>query len=165
MILSINAEGRQVASINEPIPFTTQTRTNPAVPSGQSKILQKGVNGTRAVLYDVEIKDGVEVGKKPLQAIVLANPVEQIIEKGTQAVATYSVSGDKASIMAAAGIDPSQYASVDYIIQKESNWRPGAINSGGCIGLAQRCPSGGTNALAAACPSWQTDPVCQLRTF
>lgn len=166
MLLSINLPGKQVASISEDIPFKTQTQNNPSLAAGQTKVVQAGVNGKRAVLYEVALNDaGIEVGRKPLQTVTLVEPVPEIREKGTLAAATYSVSADKATLMAAAGIDPSQFASVDYIIQKESNWRPGAINSIGCIGLAQRCPSGGTNALVAMCPSWQTDPVCQLRHF
>ncbi len=165
MFVSVNAEGKQVASVQEIVPYTVQTRNNPSLPAGQSKVVQKGIAGKKAVLYDIQTKDGVEVGRALLQAVVISEPVVEIVEKGTLAVATYSVSADKAELMAAAGIDPSQFASVDYIIQKESGWRPGAINSIGCIGLAQRCPSGGRNALAIACPSWQTDPVCQLRHF
>lgn len=166
MLLSINLLGKQVASVNEDIPFASQKRNNPLLAAGQEKVVQQGVVGKKAVLYEVELNDlGVEVARRPLQTITLLDPIPQITEKGTLAAATYSVSADKASLMAAAGIDSSQFASVDYIVQKESNWRPGAINSIGCIGLAQRCPIGGTNALVSACPSWQTDPVCQLRHF
>lgn len=165
LFVSVNAAGKQVASVVEEVPYTIQTKTNPTLQAGQSRVAQKGVNGKKAVLYDIQSKDGVEVGRTLLQSVTITEPIVEIVEKGTLAVATYSVSEDKASIMAAAGIDPSQFASVDYIIQKESNWRPGAINAIGCIGLAQRCPSGGKNALAIACPSWQTDPVCQLRHF
>ncbi len=165
MLLSVNAAGRSIIAIEEDVPFTVQTKTNAALPAGQQKIIQAGVLGRRAVLYEKVMQDGVELGRRQIQTVTLRDPVTQITEKGTLAAATYSVSGDKASIMTAAGIDPSQFASVDYIVQKESGWRPGAVNSIGCIGLAQRCPSGGTNALANACPSWQTDPACQLRHF
>jgi uncharacterized protein YabE (DUF348 family) len=166
MLLSINLPGKQVASTNEDIPYTSQTKSNPTLAAGQERVVQEGVVGKRAVLYELELNEaGAEVGRRPLQTITLVEPIQEIREKGTLAAATYSVSSDKAALMAAAGIDPSQFASVDYIITKESNWRPGAINSIGCIGLAQRCPIGGTNALVAACPSWQTDPVCQLRHF
>lgn len=165
IFVSVNAPGKQVASSIEIIPYTVQTKNNPTLPAGQSKVVQKGVAGKRTVLYDILTTNGKETARTLLQSVVVSEPVVEIIEKGTLAAATFSVSEDKASIMAAAGIDPSQFASVDYIVQKESNWRPAAINAGGCIGLAQRCPSGGRNALAAACPNWQTDPVCQLRHF
>lgn len=165
MLLSINAEGRKIIAIEEEIPYGVQTRNNATLPAGQQKIVQVGVKGKRAVLYEQTVQDGAEIGRRQIQTVTLAEPVSQITEKGTLAAATYSVSADKAAIMAAAGIDASQFASVDYIIQKESGWRPGAINSQGCIGLGQRCPVGGSNALVAACPNWQTDPVCQLRHF
>ena len=166
MLLSINLIGKQVISFNEEIPFVIQKVNNPKIQAGKETIIQEGIKGKRAVLYEVELNDaGAEVSRRSLQTVVLQEPVTQIIEKGTLSAATYSVSSDKASIMAAAGIDASQFASVDYIIAHESNWRPGAVNSIGCIGLGQRCPIGGNNALVAACPSWQTDPVCQLRHF
>lgn len=165
MFVSVNAVGKQVASVIEVLPYTVQTKNNPTLPAGQSRVVQNGVAGKKAVLYDIQSSDGRETGRTLLQSIVVSEPTVEIVEKGTLAVATYSITEDKSSLMAAAGIDPSQFASVDYIVQKESNWRPAAINAGGCIGLAQRCPSGGRNALAAACPSWQTDPVCQLRHF
>ena len=163
--LIVNLPGKQILSVEEPIAFSVQKKNNPALAAGQEKLLQAGAAGKRAVMYEIASKDGIEVGRRALQTIVLVDQTPEIREIGTLAAATYSVSSDKAAIMAAAGIDPSQFASVDYIISKESNWRPGAINSGGCIGLAQRCPSGGTNALVAQCPAWQTDPVCQLRHF
>jgi len=165
MLLSINTEGRKIIAVEEEIAFTTQTRDNPKLQAGQKSIAQAGIPGKRAVLYEQVLQDGVELGRRQIQTVTLAEPVTQIVEKGTLAAATYSVSSDKAALMAAAGIDASQFASVDYIVQKESNWRPGAVNSQGCIGLAQRCPIGGTNALVSACPNWQTDPVCQLRHF
>lgn len=165
IFVSVNAIGKQVASSIELVPYTVQTKNNPTLQAGQSRVLQKGVAGKKAVLYDIQTTDGRETGRTLLQTVIISEPIEEIVERGTLAVATFTISEDKASIMAAAGIDPSQFASVDYIVQKESNWRPAAINAGGCIGLAQRCPSGGRNALAAACPNWQTDPVCQLRHF
>lgn len=165
MLLSVNTKGRKIVAIEEDIAYDTQTRNNPAIPAGQKKVVQAGVTGRRAVLYEQTLQDSTELGRRQIQTVVLREPVTQITEKGTLAAATYSVSADKATIMAAAGIDASQFASVDYIISKESGWRPGAVNSQGCIGLGQRCPSGGSNALVSACPSWQTDPVCQLRHF
>jgi hypothetical protein len=63
--------------------------------------------------------------------------------------------------MAGAGINSSDYVYVDYIIGRESGWRPNAVSANRCIGLGQSC--GGS--LAGACPSWQTDPVCQLQFF
>ena len=166
LLVSVNLPGKKIASTEEPIAFTVQIKNNPALKAGQVQTVQTGVPGKRAVLYEVEVKDGKEISRKPLQTVVINEPTNEIREKGTQAIANYSVSTDKATLMAQAGIDPSQFAAVDFIISHESNWHPASINSIGCIGLGQRCPSSsGGNSLIAACPSWQTDPVCQLQHF
>lgn len=165
MLLSINLPGKQIISVEEPIPYTSTTKNNPNLAPGKIQVVQAGSVGKRAVLYEQTVVNGIETGRRPLQTITLVQPIEEIKEKGTQIVASYSVDGSKTSIMAAAGIDPSQYGAVDYIISHESHWNAAAINSRGCIGLGQRCPSGGTNALVSACPSWQSDPVCQLVHF
>jgi resuscitation-promoting factor RpfB len=165
MFISVNAPGKKTLAINEPIPYDRTIENDPNVPAGTTAIKQAGLAGERAVIYEIEERDGIEVGRRELQTIVLRVPTTEIRSRGTQAIASFSVSGDKQALMRAAGISDADFGAVDYIIQKESNWRPAAINAGGCIGLGQRCPSRGTNALAQACPSWQTDPVCQLQHF
>ncbi len=166
MLLSVNLPGKQVVATEEAIPFDMQSKSNNELKAGQSKVVQEGISGKRAVLYELEVKDGKEVSRKPLQSVTITEPTPKIIEKGTQAVALFSVSGDRATLMAQAGIDPSQYAAVDYVVSHESGWIPARVSANGCLGLGQRCGSRtGANALVSACPSWQTDPVCQLKHF
>ena len=133
MLVSVNLPGKHISSTEEPIAYGIQVKTNGSLQAGQTRLVQAGVAGKRAVLYELEIKDGKEVGRTPLQTVVITEPTNEIREKGTLAVATYSVSDDKASIMALAGIDSSQYGAVDYVISHESNWHPGTINSIGCV--------------------------------
>lgn len=165
MLISINSPGKKTLAVTEPLKFKVDSKNDPKLQAGQTKVERPGIEGERAVIYEVTIVDGVETARREIQTIVTREPVNEVRLKGTLAAATYSVSADKAALMLAAGIPADQHASVDYIIGRESNWRPGAINSNGCIGLGQRCPSRGTNALANACPNWQTDPVCQLGHF
>ena len=62
--------------------------------------------------------------------------------------------------MAAAGIAASDYVYVDYIVTKESNWRPGAYNAGsGAYGLCQSLPA---SKMASAGADYLTNPVTQL---
>jgi len=67
---------------------------------------------------------------------------------------------DHEQLMQAAGIQPSDWPAVEFIVSNESSWRPNVRNSEGCVGLGQRCPA---SVLYAACPD--LDPVCQLRHF
>lgn len=51
-----------------------------------------------------------------------------------------AISGTKEDWLRAAGIDPSDWDSVDYIISRESSWRPDAVNPIGACGLPQALP-------------------------
>ncbi len=165
MLVSVNFPNRKTVAVNEELPYSSSTKNDPGVKAGSILIATPGAKGLRAVIYEIQEENGVEVGRSVLQTVTVREPVNEVRIRGTQALSSFSVSDDKQAIMAAAGISPNDYGSVDYIIQHESNWRPGAINAGGCIGLGQRCPSRGSNALASACPNWETDAVCQLKHF
>lgn len=73
--------------------------------------------------------------------------------------------GSHTDWMSQAGIPESEWGYVDYIISHESGWEPSRVNSTGCIGLGQNCPSRGVYFLPLACPNWQSDPICQLRRW
>ena len=96
-------------------------------------------------------------------------PTPKSTVMSTQHIASASQtapSGTHQDWMAAAGIPESDWGYVDWIITRESGWRPSAVNPYGCIGLGQNCPDKNGNLwLVAACPNWQSDPVCQLRRF
>lgn len=60
-------------------------------------------------------------------------------------------------LMAAAGIAPSDYAAVDYIVSHESTWNTNAVNaSSGSCGLVQELPCGKSGCTFG-------DGVCQLQ--
>jgi resuscitation-promoting factor RpfB len=68
-----------------------------------------------------------------------------------------AVTGSKEDWMRAAGIPQSQWASVDYIVSRESGWNPRAVNkSSGACGLVQALPCSKLGA------NW-SDPVTALR--
>lgn len=75
-----------------------------------------------------------------------------------QAMVQYN--GSHEDWMAAAGIAPSDYFYVDYIVFHESGWRVTAQAPNGPYGLCQSWPG---NKMATAGPDWQTNPVTQLR--
>lgn len=74
---------------------------------------------------------------QPIKADVLPQPLpeaETVVEKKIP-------SGTHEEWMAAAGISPGDYASVNFIVSHESGWRPDAINpSSGSCGLVQALP-------------------------
>lgn len=68
-----------------------------------------------------------------------------------------AVSGNKEAWLAASGIPQSEWASVDFIVSRESGWNPNAVNpTSGACGLGQQLPCG---KWAGA---WN-DPVAALK--
>ncbi|MEG2326581.1 MAG: transglycosylase SLT domain-containing protein, partial [Enterococcus sp.] len=63
--------------------------------------------------------------------------------------------------MKQAGFSPSEYAAIDYIVNRESSWNPSATNaSSGAYGLPQSLPA---SKLASAGSDWRTNPITQLK--
>lgn len=63
--------------------------------------------------------------------------------QNAEAASAPAYSGSHEDWMAAAGIAPSDYAAVNYIVMNESGWNPSAVNrSSGACGLGQQLPCG-----------------------
>lgn len=153
--------GHQVASSEEEIPVPVETVQDPALTAGMTSVKEPGSPGKKLVTYEVELRNGQEISRKVLQEVVVTQPTRRLVAKGTK-VANIAVTGDKASLMFAAGIPESQHYAADYVISRESHWNLTARNSGGCLGLGQACPG---SKLVAACPDYAGDAICQLQYF
>jgi resuscitation-promoting factor RpfB len=150
--------GTKIMTVEEDIPPPVQVVNDASLSFGTQVVRQPGVPGKKAVTYQVQMQNGKEAGRTIIQQAIIQEPVTQIVARGS----TVSVTGSHESWMAAAGIASGQYGYVNFIVSRESGWRPGALNGSGCAGLGQACPG---SKLAAVCPAWQNDPVCQLRFF
>lgn len=151
--------GKDIAQIEEAIAPPIEYVDDYNLTLGSSAVQDPGRPGTKLVTYEIEQQNGVETGRRIIQEIVVEQPVRKIVARGRKAPV---VAGNKAEIMAAAGISPNEFYAADFIISHESGWRVNALNSRGCGGLGQACPS---TKLASACPNWQSDPICQMRYF
>lgn len=158
MFIYISKFGKKVVTEDVAIPFEISNSADPETVIGRVVVVKAGTPGLKKVTYEIDTRDGVEVGRRVLQEVVVTDPDAQVQKTGTKS----NVSGTKLDWMIAAGIPSSQHAAVDYIIGRESGWRPNAMNAGGCAGLGQACPG---SKLANVCPEWQIDPVCQLKFF
>ncbi len=148
-------QGTKIASETQDIAMPVEVIQDPTLAMGTSAVRQAGSAGQKIVTFQLQLQNGKEIGRSLIQEVVTKNPVKQIEVRGS------SLSGIKGN-MGLAGISPSDYTYVDYVITHESHWNPAAVNAGGCAGLGQACPG---SKLAAACPNWQNDPVCQLKFF
>ncbi len=164
-LVAVNKAGITTVSQNRSIPFDTEYVEDDNMEVGTTEVEIPGVDGVEAVIYEVTLDDeGNETQRRELQTVTVKKPVTARVRRGTKPAtlsATINVSGDKASLMAAAGIAESDYAYVDYIISRESGWRPGARNSSsGAYGLCQSLPA---SKMASVGGDYLTNPVTQLR--
>lgn len=157
--ITVTNPRKQFVTVEESIGMPVEAVDDPALPKGAKVIKQVGSPGKRIVTYELKLENGKEVGRTAIQTIHISDPVKQIEARGTKVV---TLTGSKADWMAAAGISSNDYMYVDYIIGRESGWRPNAVSANRCIGLGQKCNA---QSLINACPNWQTDPVCQLGHF
>ncbi len=160
--------GLTSVTVEEEIAMPVQNVPDASLAYGTSALRQKGTPGRKAVVYEVNTQNGVEVGRRPIQTTIVQQPVAEIRVTGS------NLSGIKGD-MARAGIAPDQYQYADYIISKESGWCPTKWQGeyGGCpayhgtpasagtgYGLCQSTPAW---KMASAGADWGTNPVTQLK--
>lgn len=145
--------GIKIESVTEDIPMPVQKETDPNLAYGTKAVRQAGSPGKQVVTYQNTLRNDKVVGRVAIQTVVTQQPVTQIEVVGT------SISGIKGD-MARAGIAPSDYDYVDYIVSHESGWNPQAHNASGAYGLCQALPG---SKMASAGSDWATNPVTQLR--
>lgn len=68
----------------ESIPFSTVKRPSANMNAGTTKVVQKGVYGSKKLIYSVETTNGAVTGRSLVNETVVTNPVNQIVEYGTK---------------------------------------------------------------------------------
>lgn len=168
--------GTQVVTSQEDIAAPIQTVQDNSLSFGTTVVRQAGSPGKKSVTYQLDLKNGVEIGRRLIQEVIVQAPVTRIVARG-QAV---QIPSDKESIMRAAGIADSDFPYVYFIINHENGlWCatryqgtsgcppyyvekfPGAeTNTSTGYGLCQSTPG---IKMASAGDDWRTNPVTQLR--
>lgn len=149
--------GSQITTVEEPISMETQTIEDASLSFGTTAVRQKGSPGKRLVTYQLELQNGKEISRKVIQSVVAQEPIKQIVARGK----TVYIPADKEAVMRAAGIAPSDFPYVNYIVSRESGWNAAARNrSSGAFGLCQALPG---SKMASAGSDWASNPVTQLR--
>ena len=70
----------------EPIAFANETVDDANMPKGETKIQQEGKNGERSVNYRVSTLNGTTVSSEVTSEVVLTQPVNHIVVKGTKVI-------------------------------------------------------------------------------
>lgn len=171
MQVNVVRNGTQIETQTQSIPAPQQTVTDASLSFGTTAVRQQGTPGTQVLTYQVNRQNGVVVSRTLLQTVVTVQPVPQIVAHGL----AVSIPADKQTVMAQAGISPSDYAYVDYIASHEGGWCPtkiqghhdcpgymtaGDVPSYGGYGIFQATPGG---KMASAGSDWVTSAVTQIR--
>lgn len=166
--VSVIRNGVQVVTIEQSIPVPTQYVNDPTLSFGATATRQAGSPGKLAITYQIDVEHGVEVSRTVIQQSTVIPAVPRIVAIGT----IIDINGNKAAVMAAAGISSSDYGYVDYIVSHESGWcytkaqgehycpaipdNPYTPNG---YGLCQSTPG---YKMASAGADWATSPITQL---
>lgn len=156
LVVRVVRNGIQVTTVEEVVAAPIEYVNDASLSLGATAVRQAGSPGKRVVTYQVVTENGIVVSRTILQQTVTVQPVPRVVARGT----IVYVSGNKTSLMAAAGIRASDYGYVDFIVSHESGWRVTAQNASGAYGLCQALPG---SKMASAGSDWQGNPVTQLR--
>lgn len=132
-------------------------KTDDSSNSQKIQQLEQQLQQTDQEKRDLQSQLQAKIDAKNRVAAASQKAVDTVSGSTKAYAAPVTPSGGKYDWMAQAGIDPSDYAAVDYIVSHESGWNTTAVNaSSGSCGLVQELPCGKSGCTFG-------DPVCQLR--
>ncbi len=89
-VVFITEPGKQITTVEEAIPPNIQYVDSTDLMIGQTQVREEGTPGKRVVVYEIA-KDG---SKKPLQEIVVLQPVRKLVARGVKNDPSKTFSGD-----------------------------------------------------------------------
>jgi uncharacterized protein YabE (DUF348 family) len=135
-------EGKQTITVEEPVAFDTQQIKDADREIGYKAVQTPGVNGKQNVTYEVDIRDGQEVGRTKIASLVTTEPSKQVEIIGAKSrFLPYIGGGSKTEWLSQSTVPSESWGIADFIVGRESGWNPNAMNShSGACGLAQALP-------------------------
>lgn len=138
MSFQIWRNGIQTIEQTEDVPFETQTVNDATKRTGYSEIQTVGQNGKKTVIYQVNMQNGVEIGRQKISEVITVPAVTQVEIKGTKVELP---PGSHEDWMRMAGISSDDFGYVNFLVSRESGWNPNSVNkSSGACGLPQALP-------------------------
>ncbi|MEI6237382.1 MAG: transglycosylase family protein [Candidatus Saccharibacteria bacterium] len=93
----ISKYGKQVVTLDEVVRFETITHIDPNKPLGYKEIITIGKDGQKQVVYEIDLRDGKEIGRRVLQEVITSQSQKQEMTVGGK---TEGFSGDFAAALA-----------------------------------------------------------------
>lgn len=154
MHIELWKNGEQTVTVDEDIAFETQQVKDADHDKTYKEVKTPGATGKKTVTYKIVMQNGKEVKREVINSVTTKEPVTQVEVIG---IKVNLPPGSHTDWMAAAGISASDYGYVEWLIQKESGWNPGAVNrTSGACGLVQALP------CSKLGENWD-DPIVALR--
>lgn len=151
--------------------YSTEEVEDNTLSQGTRKVTTKGVNGEGTRTYEVTLRNGKEVARELIAETVLVEQVNEVVAVGSSKlpagaenaapVAPGTSRAIAKDLLASFGWGEDQFAYLDLLWQKESNWNHLAMNSSsGAYGIPQALPG---SKMASAGADWATNPETQIR--
>jgi hypothetical protein len=74
----------RLESFRRPIPFEPRTIRSEALPPGERRLIQPGINGEEEIVYRVTLEDGVEKGREIVSTRVITPAQDEIVVVGVE---------------------------------------------------------------------------------
>lgn len=177
--LTVNVVRVETRSLTEDftVKYATKKVDDDSLEKGEEEVETEGKNGSGTRTYNVTYRDGKETSRELVVETVAEQPVDEVIHVGTKeenslsslaevAASTSPVPAGSAraiaqQMVADRGWAASEFACLDQLWQRESNWRHTAMNpSSGAYGIPQALPG---SKMASAGADWQTNPATQIK--
>ncbi len=140
MSIELWRNGKQTVNVDEDVAFDVQKIQDANQLVGYRQVTTAGIVGKKTVTYEVDMKNGQEVGRTQIQSVATLQPVKQVEIIGAK-LKTFD--GSCSEWIAGAGI--SDLTSATELIRRESHCNPYAVNpSSGACGVGQALPCGKT---------------------
>jgi len=160
MTVELWRNGKQTVTEDKDIPFDTEKVQDTDREVGYREVKTPGVVGKRTVTYEVEMKNGQEVGRKEIQSVTTKEPVKQVEVVGVKAPPVMNPSETAElghQMMLAYGFGEDQWPCLFQLWTRESGWRVTASNPSGAYGIPQALPGSKMG------PGWQNDASVQIQ--
>ncbi len=184
-VVTISRMGVQIASEEKAIDPPVENVSDPNLAYGTTVVRQSGRPGKKVVTYEIELRNGQEVGRKVLQEVIVERPVKRVVAVGSRSVfADYNADGIPArvfcgsprqrnwkninvanaaigrSLAAARGWTGGEWDALLELFACESSWIETAGNPfSGAYGIPQSLPA---SKMASAGSDYITNPRTQI---
>jgi Tol biopolymer transport system component len=84
MVIVVTRVEEQFEASRVSVPFDRKTVINEALPAGETRLIQLGVNGEDEITYRITLEDGVQVDRTQISQVTVTEAVDEIIAVGAQ---------------------------------------------------------------------------------